>query len=387
MYLTREEERVLNGEQGSAKAKMLRILVKMGEVLGAERLIPVSSAQISGVSYRTIGDAGLHFLRSLKDASVVVPATLNPIAFDEEHIGEMEVDDVMYEKQMAIVNAYVDMGVKPTMTCTPYYFDNVPRFGEHIAWAESSAVIYANSIIGARTNREGSVSALASAITGKTPEYGLHIEERRKATHIIEVDFEMRSEHFPLLGLYIGREINGIPYLRVRGDEDDFKLMGAAMAASGSIAMYHVEGFTPEYRGALHDEVERITVEEKELADLAGTVDNVELVAIGCPHVSGAELRKIAEFVKGRKKRSDVELWIFAARSTIERHASEVKIIEEFGGVVMKDTCVVVSNAGRLYKRIATNSGKAALYLRKSRFGGAEVMVRELYTLLRSVIA
>ena len=386
MYLTKEEERMLEGEYGNATSKMMHILVKMGELFNAERLIPVVSAQISGVSYRTIGDAGLHFLNSLSDAKVKVPTTLNPLAFDEDYLDLLHVDDNMYKRQMEIVNAYVRMGVKPTMTCTPYYFDNVPKFGDHIAWAESSAVIYANSIIGARTNREGSVSALASAITGRTPEYGMHIDENRKATHVVEVDFEMKPEHYPLLGLWIGDNVDGIPYLTIRGDADDFKLMGAAMAASGSIPLYHVEGITPEYASALNDKVERLTVGISDIEDYMGEEVDVDLVAIGCPHVSGPELRKIAQFLKGKKKRKDVELWIFGARSTIKNNEDAVKVIHEFGGKVMKDTCVVVSNAGKIYHRIGTNSGKAALYLRKDRFGGATVVVRNMYDLLRSVI-
>jgi len=386
MYLTRDEERMLDGEYGGSYAKMLMILVKMGEVFNAERLIPVKSAQISGVSYRTIGDAGLHFLRELRDVKVSVLSTLNPLAFDVEHLDELQVDEEMYKKQNEIINAYLQMGIKPTMTCTPYYFDNIPKFGEHIAWAESSAVIYANSILGARTNREGSVSALASAITGKTPEYGLHLDKNRKATHLINVNFKMRDEYFPLLGLYIGSVVDGIPYLRIHGDETDLKLMGAAMAASGSIAMYHVEGITPEYKEAVSGNIENVNVDKGDLEQYRGSIDKLELVAIGCPHVSSAELRKIAKYIHGKKKMKGVELWIFASKSVVEKNRDAVRIIEEFGARVMKDTCVVVSNAGKIYHKIGTNSGKAALYLRKKKFGGANVVVRDMYTLLRSVI-
>ncbi len=386
MYLTREEEKVLDGDLGAGYEKMMRILVKMGDIFGAERLIPVKSAQISGVSYRTIGDAGLHFLKSLRGVRVSVPATLNPLAFDDDYLKELHVDEEMYKKQMEIIKAYMDMGIKPTMTCTPYYYDNVPDFGEHIAWAESSAVIYANSIIGARTNREGSVSALASAVIGKTPEYGYHIKENRKATHIVDVKFEPEGEDFPLIGLFVGSALDGVPYLRIRGDCTDFKLMGAAMAASGSIALYHVEGITPEYRGALSDDVERITVGRDDIEEFKGAPVDVELVAIGCPHVSREELRKIAEFLDGKKKKRGVELWIFAAKSVMDRSEEYVNVIRKFGGKVMKDTCVVVSNAGKIYSYIGTNSGKAAFYLRKEKFGGANVVVRDMYTLLRSVI-
>ncbi len=385
MHLTRDEERILDGELGENYAKMMRILVKIGDIYGAERLIPITSAQISGVSYNTIGEHGLHFLKSLQGVKVKVPTTLNPLGFDKQHLDILEVNQEFYQKQMEIIRAYTRMGIMPTATCTPYYFDNVPKFGEHIAWAESSAVIYANSIIGARTNREGAVTALSSAIIGKTPFYGLHLSENRRATHIIHLDFVPRGEDFPLLGLYVGKTIQGVPYFKIYGDYDDFKLMGAAMAASGSIAMFHVENFTPEYENALRDQVERITVERKEIEGEKRKI-NVELVAIGCPHVSLRELRRIAEFLKGKRKRNDVSLWIFASRSVRIRGEEYVKIIEDFGGMVMVDTCVVVSNAGKIFERIGTTSGKAALYLSKEKFGGAEVMVADLYTLLRSVV-
>ena len=226
---------------------------------------------------------------------------------------------------------------------------------------------------------------MASALTGKTPEYGLHLEENRRATHIIEVNFEPKGEDYPIIGLIVGEKVNGIPYLRFFGDNDDLKLMGAAMAASGSIAMYHVEGITPEFRNALGDDVERIVIEKEEVDSRKISID-VELVAIGCPHASLKELIRIAEFVRGKRKQKDVELWIFTAKSTAERGKEYVKIIEEFGGKVMVDTCVVVSNAGKIFKRIGTTSGKAAFYLSKKKFGGATVEIADIYTLLRSVI-
>ncbi len=385
MHLTKDEERILEGEYGESLRMMMSILVKIGEIYNADRLIPIASAQISGVSYNTIGDHGLHFLRSLRGVKVKVPTTLNPLAFDKRYVDLLKVSEEMLEKQGKIIKAYVNMGIRPTATCTPYYFDNIPKFGQHIAWAESSAVIYANSIIGARTNREGAVTALAAAIIGKAPNYGLHLEEERKATHIVALDFEPKGEEYPLVGLAIGERISGIPYLRITGDEDDFKLMGAAMAASGSIPMYHVEGYTPEYRNALNDDVERIFIERDELDYFREEID-VELIAIGCPHVSAVELRRIAEFVKNKKKKKDIELWVFAAKSVRQRFSEWVRIIEDFGAKVMEDTCVVVSNAGRLYRRIGTTSGKAAFYLSKEKFGGCEVVVKDLYTLLRSVV-
>ncbi len=386
MHLTKEEEHILDGKLGEGYARMMKILVKIGEIYGAEKLIPIKSAQISGVSYNTIGEYGLHFLRSLKGVKVSVPTTLNPLGFDSEHLSEMSVDEKFYKKQMEIIKAYLDMGIKPTATCTPYYYDNIPSFGDHIAWAESSAVIYANSIIGARTNREGAITALASAVIGKTPLYGLHLNENRHATHIIRTDFELKPVDFPLLGIHIGKIIDsGIPYFRIKGTQDDLKLLGAALAASGSIAMYHVENITPEWQNALIDKVEIINVGREDIEEHSDTVDG-ELYAIGCPHASPSELRIIAEFLKDKKIKKDAKLWIFTSKSVKREHQELVKIIENAGGVVFTDTCVVVSNAGKIFSKIVTTSGKAKVYLQKKKFGGAKVIVVDIHTLLRSVV-
>ena len=216
MQLDPEDERILAGEDGETRQKMLELLVALGKVFGAERLVPIKSPQVSGASYKTIGKYGLDWLSSL-DAKAVVPAVLNPIGMPRTRWQEMGVDPDFAEKQQAVVAAYERLGVRIDCTCTPYYLHET-RYGDHLAWSESSAVSYANSVIGARTNREGGPSALAAAIIGKTPCYGLHLDKNRVPQMVIDVHTdtsEWEIADFGALGFHAGKLAgNRIPYFR-----------------------------------------------------------------------------------------------------------------------------------------------------------------------------
>jgi predicted aconitase len=181
MELTLSERQMLNGEFGPATRKAMEILVALGTIYGAEKMIPVSSVQVSGVSYDNLGEAGLEFLSEMAagGGKVQVLTTLNPAGMDIENQSSLGVSAEFARQQERVIEAFGRMGIVTTCTCTPYLTGNLPHFGEHIAWAESSAVCYANSVLGARTNREGGPSALAAALTGKTPAYGLHLAENR----------------------------------------------------------------------------------------------------------------------------------------------------------------------------------------------------------------
>ena len=271
MYLTDEEQAILDGEKGEGVQKAMELVVALGKIYGADGLVDITSAHLSGASYKTIGDGGLKYLEDMVNggSKVSVPSTLNPIGMDRERWAEMHISEDFAVKQNRIVDLYGKMGIKTTCSCTPYVGVNVPKFGDHVAWAESSALSFVNSMIGARTNREGGPGALAAAILGKTANYGLHKEENRAPTVVIEAEIEDTLFNHSLLGQAVGMRIgNGIPYYRgIKPGLEEGKTMAAAMAASGSVAMFHVEGVTPEASKYDISELEVIHIGEKELKD------------------------------------------------------------------------------------------------------------------------
>jgi predicted aconitase len=365
MHLDPDDERILAGEQGETRQKMLELLIALGKVFGAERLVGIRSAQVSGASYKTIGEYGLAWLSSL-DARAVVPAVLNPIGMPRERWQEMGVEPAFAERQEAVISAYERLGVNLECTCTPYYLHET-SFGDHLAWSESSAVSYANSVIGARTNREGGPGALAAALVGKTPCYGLHLEKNRNPQVIIEVlsgDKEWSIAHYGALGYHAGKIVgNKIPFFRgISPNPDQLKALGAAMAATGAVALYHVEDVTPEakknrFNLSAH---EVISIEPAEIDSLFTEIP-VEAVAVGCPHCSPAELATIAQLLQG--KIITKPFYVFTAQGVIENNQKTVDTIEKSGARVFADTCMVVSPVMEQYPGIMVNSGKALAYV------------------------
>ena len=199
---------MLAGRDGYATQKSMQILVALGEIYGADRMIPVTSVQVAGVSYHNLGDAGLEYLENLanKGARARVKTTLNPAGMDLDNWRELGIDEEFAGKQERVIRAFLKMGITASCTCTPYLVGNEPSRGEHIAWSESSAVTYANSILGAYTNREGGPSALAAALTGRTPRYGMHLEENRKPQVHVKVADELATvPDYGTLGYSLGR--------------------------------------------------------------------------------------------------------------------------------------------------------------------------------------
>jgi predicted aconitase len=365
MYLDPEDERILAGEQGETRQKMLELLVALGKVFGAERLVPIRSAQVSGASYKTIGEYGLQWLSSL-DAKAVVPAVLNPIGMPRERWQEMGVSEDFAKKQQAVVAAYERLGIGLECTCTPYYLRET-SYGDHLAWSESSAVSYANSVIGARTNREGGPGALAAALIGKTPCYGLHLLENRKPQVIVRVQADTRDwsiAHYGALGYHTGKLVgNRIPFFSgINPDRDRLKALGAAMAATGAVALYHVEGITPEALNVPFEfsGLEVVAVESDEVEALFKVLP-VDAVAVGCPHCSPVELAAIAGLLSG--KIVTKPLYVFAAQGVIDTNQKTVDSIEKSGARVFADTCMVVSPVMEQYSAIMVNSGKALAYV------------------------
>ena len=386
LQLTGTERAMLVGEAGPGVQKAMEIVVALGRIYGAADLVPVGSVQVSGVSYKNLGEAGLAFLEAwaAQGARVRVPATLNPAGMDLIAWRELGFSDAFAGRQQAVVDAYERLGVRPICTCAPYLVGHVPTLGQHLAWAESSAVSFANSVLGARTNREGGPSALAAAIVGRTARYGLHLDKNRRATTLVRVECAVSSEaDLGALGYLVGRRIgNGVPYFRgldldtvhssgeASGNAphaDRLRTLGAAMAASGAVALYHVEAVTPEslVGGMLPPGVEEVVVDDLApgYAALDGAAEEVDLVSIGCPHASLAEIGSVASHVAGRRLKA--ALWVTTARAT--RRAAEaaglVAIIEAAGGRVVADTCMVVAPVAELgFRTLATNSAKMAFY-------------------------
>jgi len=373
MYLTKEQEKMLAGGHGEVVERNFRLLVRLGEIYGADRMIPVGSVQVAGVSYKSIGDPGLEFLEDManKGAKVKVPTTLNPPGMDLVDWKELGFPEDFAEKQLQIMDAFKRMGIMMTATCTPYLVGNLPRFGEHIAWSESSAVSYANSVIGARTNREGGPSALAAALCGVTPNYGLHLDENRKPNFLVKVDAELKSNtDFGALGYHVGKIVKDkIPYFQgiKEAGTDQLKALGAAMAAAGAVALYHVEGITPEAGLMDASGLETIEAGDKELRgayEKLNTGKDPDIIILGCPHASMKEIETLARKLEG--KRLKKPLWICTSRVTKEAATRKglTKLIEKAGGKVVADTCTVVSPIERMgFKCTGVDSGKAANYL------------------------
>jgi len=373
MHLTKEEEKILNGEKGEVMERLFRLLVRLGDIYGADKMIPVGSVQVAGVSYKSIGDPGTEFLEDIasKGAKVKVLTYLNPAGMDLENWEKLGFPKDFAKNQLRIMKAFKNMGIVVTSTCTPYLAGNLPRFREHIAWSESSAVSFSNSVIGARTNREGGPSALAAAICGVTPNYGLHLWEKRQPTVKIKVDVDLNfNSDFGALGYYVGKQVkNKIPYFTGIKDAntDQLKALGAAMAASGAVALYHIKDLTPEADLVKKDNLETLSVgknEIKETYDKLNTGKNPDIVIFGCPHASLREISAIAERLEGKRLKKPV--WVCTSRM-IKEAAERMgynEIIARAGGSIVADTCMVVSPIEEMgYKTTGVNSGKAANYL------------------------
>jgi hypothetical protein len=393
MYLTKSEEAMLSGESGEVIERMFRLLVRLGEIYNADKMIPVNSAQVAGVSYKSIGDPGMEFLEDYagKGAKVKIVTFLNPAGMDIEDWKELGVPPDFAEKQLRIMNAFRKMGIVISATCTPYLAGNLPRFREHIAWSESSAIVFSNSVIGARTNREGGPSALAAALCGVTPNYGLHLDENRGPQLVVNIDAKLEDNaDFGALGYVVGKQAKDrIPYFRgiKEADTDHLKALGAAMAASGAVALYHVEGMTPEAHLMNTQGLENLSVGDKDLDDAFATVSTgkePDIVILGCPHSSLKEIMTLARKLEGKKLKKP--LWVCTSRMVKEaaNRMGFTQTIEDAGGKVVADTCMVVSPIEAMgYKTTGVNSGKAANYL--PGFCKQNVVFSRLDTLIEQV--
>ena len=362
MHLNETEKRMLAGENGKACELAMNILSDLGDLYGAERMIAVSQVHIDMTLYMV--DAGVEFAERMTDwgGEFAVPAQLNPASIDLIRHEKMRVPKDLLENSRRLESAFLKMGAVPTWTCAPYQQGLIPSFGEQVAWGESNAVAFVNSVIGARTERYADLTDVCAAITGIVPELGLHLAENRKAEILLVIEnFPVQtfndSRIYPLLGFIFG-EIAGDKVAAIEGiprqvTEDNLKSFSAAAASSGAVGLFHVIGFTPEApdiktcfrNGKPKDTVvitrEMIVSAESRLNQ--GTCSVPDLITLGCPHYSVEEFKILEEYLDSRKIKSGIEFWVFTSRKTyeaIEKNNLRGKI-ERSGVKIFTDGCAL----------------------------------------------
>jgi predicted aconitase len=387
LQLTADEQGMLDGARGEALRLAMRIVVAMAEVGDAERLMPISGAHIDGCLYH--GPLGLDFAERLAQAGgqVVVPTTLNVSALDLLHPERIQLDDETRGRARRLMDAYTQMGGQPTWTCAPYQLPDRPGLGEHVAWAESNAIVFANSVLGARTDRYGDFIDICAALTGRVPDAGLHRDEHRRGRIVINLDLVAGAGHIPdemygVIGHVVGQEAGSkvpvIVGLPADTDEDQLKALCAAAASSGAVAMFHAVGVTPEaptLEAALGRQAPdrvidisrgRLRRAWDELSTTDGSDAQLTDVSVGTPHFSYAQLVRLDGLFAGRTVHRRVGMFASTGRDTLTRASQEgiVDRLAQSGVQLVTDTCTYVTSILRSPRgsTVMTDSAKWAWY-------------------------
>jgi len=367
MDLTREEEKAIAGEYGEANSVAYRILVAIGEATNAQYLIPIEWAHVSGVNYNTIGDSGLDFLKKIsKDGKVKIKTSLNPMGFDRKNIPDLSDDFI--DKQFEITKMYEKMGITPTFSCIPYEILPIPSTGTHVSFAESSAAVLANSYLKIVTNKESALSALASAIVGKTPFSDLRNEENRNPNIEIVNESKIKSElDFGLLGYFIGKTMKksctGLCNIPKNTDFWGIKSLSAGIGTSGSCGMFQIKDSSKNN--------EKICYGDKEMEktkDELNTSEDGQIITFGSPQLGMEEICKIATLMQGRKFTKPCK--IFCPRPIFNK-SEELgisSVLQKSGVEFVCDACTCLTPLIKKenYDSIITNSVKAAYYMKTS---------------------
>jgi hypothetical protein len=384
LTLSAKDHDMLRGEFGPAPKMAMSIVARMAEVAGAKELLDISGAHIDSTVY--IGEAGLEFAERLASlgAQVSVPTTLNVSGLDEHHWQEWAVPLDWARQAYRQMVAYQSMGTIPTWTCAPYQTEMRPAFGQQIAWGESNAIVFANSVLGARTERYPDLFDICCAITGRAPAIGLHLIENRAGQLLLRLvdvpsQIQQSDDFYPVLGNLIGKlSLDKIPVidgLSIHPDEDQLKAFGAAAASSGGVAMFHMTGITPEaptLEEAFHGDVPSGTIAitmdslRESRRELTHTDSNqLHMVVLGSPHFSLAEFKRLALLLKGKRKHPDLKFLVTSSRAMTQlaKKAGFLEPLEAFGAQITVDTCILTSPMlPEEIKNLMTNSAKFAYY-------------------------
>ena len=381
IQLTERDRALLDGTHGKAAQVAMQIVLHMAGIQAATQLLDVTQAHIDGCIYT--GPASLRFAEQLVQwgAKVCIPTTLNAISVDQRRWRELEVDPALGEPASALGDAYMAMGAQLSFTCAPYLLDTAPKVGEQIVWAESNAVVYANSVLGARTQKYPDFLDICIALCGRAPLSGCHLDAQREAQLIIDVPaMEVADDSFyPLLGYHIGH-LAGRRIPLIRGLQnaaptlDDLKAFGAAFATTSAAPLFHIAGVTPQaldpdaWDQALPLETVAIAGLLASWRELNNARDNhVDVVSLGNPHFSLSEFAALAALCAGRRKHPHVVLAITCGRTVLEqaRAAGHIEPLEAFGATLVTDTCWCMLGEPVIPPRattLMTNSGKYAHY-------------------------
>lgn len=383
LQLTPQQQNILDGNEGPAWKLAMEILVKVGEGFGAQRLIPIQSVHLVLHAYKSAFDAGVEAAERIADMGgrFSVPTTIDPYGMDAEDWEGAKTPKeyaVMQKRLEAAVNR---LGVIPVWTCTPYYGFNMPKFGENVAWSESSAVAFANTVLGARTNRQSAIVDICCGILGLAPEVGLHLAEERRGQVLVELHLNrpLQTWEYPALGFRLGQllgnRIGVVAGMLGTPDTEELKALCAAAAASGSVALLHIVGITPEARtleeafGGNRPQ-ETIAFTEKDLLETREKMNthkgkNVDIVALGCPHYTINEIITVQKLLRGRRVSDGVAMWIYANSAAIAL-AEKMGIREELEGLgitIRAETCMIISPIAEWgFKVMMTDSGKCVHY-------------------------
>ena len=377
MELTKEEQAALNGEMGESLKTAYRILVATGEATNAEKLVPIQWAHLSGVNYNTIGDSGEEFLSMLsKDAKVKVKTTLNPMGFDIDNVSKYNLDQNFIEKQQSIRDSYIRMGVDPTFSCTPYEIYDLPEKNTQVSFAESNAAIYANSLGNLKTNKESAFSALASALTGKSPYSDLRKENTESST-TIRMKLENPNEmDFGLLGFFAGKvadtsvSISGV----AKPEKRSCKSLCAGMGTSGTCAKF-------DFVDEENNDSEKVDFGKEEMNNIfdeLNTTESGDVITLGSPQLGLDELSDLSSMLKGRAFTKSCMIFCPRAIQNQARKLGYTNEIEKAGGEILSDCCTCLTPLINKDETdaVTTNSVKAAYYLKNST--GVDVNLKSL---------
>jgi cis-L-3-hydroxyproline dehydratase len=384
LTLSGKDQEMLAGTHGPATKMAMSILVRMAEISGANALLDITGAHIDSTVY--IGDAGLEFAERLASlgAKVAVPTTLNVSGLDEHHWQEWAVPPEWAKQAHRQMVAYQSMGTVPTWTCAPYQTDMKPSFGQQIAWGESNAIVFANSVLGARTERYPDLFDVCCAITGRAPAIGLHLTENRAGTLLLQLKdisgaLQASDDFYPVLGHLLGKTaLDRIPVIEGMDtipNDDQLKALGAAAASSGAVALFHMVGVTPEaptveaaFQSNAPHETIKITMDMLRQArrELTHTDDaRLDMVVLGSPHFSLAEFKKLAPLVAGKKKNAQVKFLVTSSRAMAQlaQQAGFLEYLQAFGAQLTVDTCILTTPMlPKEIQFLMTNSAKFAYY-------------------------